>query len=187
MLVLVGVEKVKYTVHTDIICARSDFFKAACKEHWQEGQARVVPLPDTEPDTFQMYMDLLCNRLVYDNASSSLPLIKFYVLGNFLGDVKTRNQAMRLLLSPKQEDCPSTVSVDFVWKNTTSGSLLRKWAIDMIASRLGPQHFAKFITRYPAEFVQDVAVKLQEQAYPRLHHPLVNSQIYLEVHAELEE
>jgi hypothetical protein len=75
-----------------------------------------MSLPDTEPETFQMYMDLICDRLVYDNASSSLPLIIFYVLVDFLGDIKPRNQAMKLLLSPRQANCPSTVSVDFVWK-----------------------------------------------------------------------
>jgi hypothetical protein len=171
VLVLVGVERVKYTVHTDVICAKSDFFRAACKEHWQEGQAIVVPLPDTEPDTFQKYMDYLCDRLGSED-SSLLPLIKFHVLGDFLGDVKARNQAMTLLFAPLHEDCPSTISVEFIWKHTAPGFLLRKWAVDMIAARLGPQHFAKCITRYPAEFVQDLAIKLQKYAYHRLDHPL---------------
>jgi hypothetical protein len=184
LLVLVSVEKSRYTAHRDVVCSRSEFFKAACTEYWQEGQTRVVSLPDTEPGTFPMYMDLICDRLVYDNVSSSLPLIISYVLGDFLGDIKARNQAMKLLLSPRQANCPSTVFVDFVWKRTTPGSLLRKWAVDMIAAELGPERFATFITRYPAEFVQEIAIKLQEQAYPRLDHPSVSLRSCLEVDVE---
>ena len=184
VVVLVGAGKTRFTAHTDVVRARSDFFKAACNEYWQEGQTRVVPLPDAEPETFQMYMDLIYNWLVYDNDSSSLPLIKFYVLGDFLREVGTRNQAMRLLLSPKQKNCPSTVSVDFIWKHTAPGCLLREWAVDMIAAKLGPVHFARYITMYPAEFVQEIAMKLQAQAYSQLPHPSANLRHYLEADVE---
>ena len=187
VLVLVGVEKARFMIHTDTICARSEFFKAACNEHWQEGQEMVVPLPDAQPETFQMYMDLIFGSLAYDNESSSLPLIKLYILSDFLGDVKSRNRAMQLLLSPEQRKCPSTVSVDFIWKHTAPGCLLRKWAVDMIAAKLGPVHFARSITMYPAEFVQEIAMKLHRQAYPRLPHPSVNLQDYLEVDVEHDE
>ena len=110
-----------------------------------------------------------------------MPLIKFYVLGDFLNDFKLRNRAMQLLTSPEQRNCPSTVSVDFIWKHTAPGSLLRKWAVDMIAAKLGPVHFARFITMYPADFVQAIAMKLQQQAYSRLPRPSVNFGDYLEI------
>lgn len=132
-------------------------------------------------------MDLMYSRLIYDNELSSLPLIKFYVLGDFLGDFMTRNQAMMLLLPLEQKHCPSTVSVDFILENTAPGSLLMKWAVDMNAVKLGPRHFARFITMYPAEFVQEISMKLQEEAYPRLPHPSVNLPDYPEADIECDE
>lgn len=55
-----------------------------------------------------MYMDLTYNRLVYDTESSSLPLVKFYVLANYLADVKARNKAMRLLLMQRRPPSSDT-------------------------------------------------------------------------------
>lgn len=158
VLVLVGVEKTRFTAHTDVVCVRSEFFKAACSEHWRESQARVVPLPDADPKTFEMYIDLTYNRLVYDIDSPSRPLVKFYVLADYLDDLKARNKAMRLLLM--QRRCPSPEKTAFLWEHTAQGSLLRQWAIDLVAAKLGIDKFAKWIGLYPAEFVQQIAVKM---------------------------
>lgn len=64
--ILVGPEKAKFTAHKDVLSARSQYFNTACSERWLEGQQKTVPLPEHERETFQMYMDLIYNRLVYD-------------------------------------------------------------------------------------------------------------------------
>lgn len=37
--------------------ASSEFFKAAMKKEWAEGQTRTVSFPDDDPDDFAHYLD----------------------------------------------------------------------------------------------------------------------------------
>lgn len=185
MIVLVGARKTQFTAHTDVVCARSEFFKAACHKHWQEGQLRVVSLPDAEPETFQMYMDLTYDRLVFDFDSSPLPLVKFYVLADYLDDLKARNRAMRLLL--EQNHTPSPATIEFLWEHTVRGSFLRQWAVDSIAAKLGVDKFSRWMGLYPAEFVQQIAVKMYGYAPAVIAFPSAGLRGYLEVEVEGEE
>lgn len=178
--VIVGPEKAEFAVHKDIICARSKYFATACSQRWEEGRMKVVPLPDVDSATFQMYMDwMLKLKLVYDKKLPT-PLIKLYLLGDFLDDVSLRNKAMSLLFS--LEVCPSELSVNFIWNNTLHGSLLRNWVIDLIAWRQAPSDFASCVALYPAEFVQQLAVKLRQQfSATGSGHRSAKLQDYLEV------
>jgi hypothetical protein len=105
-----------------------------------------------------MYMDAMYDSLSYSSTKSSRPLIKLYILGDFLNDVKLRNRAMTLLVSLKR--CPSWISIELIWANTAIGSRLRDWAMDMVRTKLGAGYFANSIKEYPAEFVQQIAVSL---------------------------
>ncbi|KAK5717215.1 hypothetical protein LTR15_009104 [Elasticomyces elasticus] len=53
--VLAGETKKPFIVHSDAICRSSDFFVAACKREWQEGEERTVPLPEIGPEIFTVY------------------------------------------------------------------------------------------------------------------------------------
>lgn len=185
VIVLVGPGKTQFTAHTDVVCARSEFFKAACNKHWQEGQLRVISLPDVDPEAFEMYMDLTYNRLVYDFDSSSLPLVKFYVLADYLDDLEARNKAMRLLLM--QRHCPSPETTVFLWEHTLRGSLLRQWAVDLVAAKLGIDKFSRWIGLYPEEFVQQMAVKMYGYAPAVITFPSDGLRVYLEAEVEAEE
>lgn len=161
-----------------MVCARSKFFKAACSQRWRESRPdKAVRLPDRDPATFQMYMDALYGRLVYDKEASSKPLIKLYLLGDFLDDVKLRNRAMELL--QLQKCCPSHNTIAFVWANTVPGSLIRNWITDVVIPKLNHPHFAKFIAAYPTEFVQHVAVSLHGLA-----RGIAKSKNYFEVESD---
>jgi hypothetical protein len=160
--VLVGLEKVSFQVHEDIICARSKYFRLTCVHRLDNDHKKVVPLPTVDPATFQMYMDSVHNlKLAYDKQSSA-PLVKLYLLGNLLDDLQLRNKAMGLLCSLKV--CPSPATVTLIWEHTSQESLLREWTIDIVTSRLMSACFAASVALYPAVFVQQAAVKLQQQA-----------------------
>jgi hypothetical protein len=88
--ILVGPSEVEFTVHKDVVSGRSKYLEAASSQRWTEGRDNAVRLIDTHPSTFQMYMDAMYNTLSYDIDASSRPLIKLYLLGDFLDDVKLR-------------------------------------------------------------------------------------------------
>lgn len=55
MTAVVGTEKKEYNVHEQILCANSPFFKAAFEEEWAEGRERTIPLPEDDPEVFELY------------------------------------------------------------------------------------------------------------------------------------
>ena len=176
--ILVGPEEAKFTAHKDVLCARSEFFKIACSKNWREGQEKVVPLPEVEEETFQTYMDLVFNLPIFDDETESLPLVKFYVLGDFLDDVKARDKALRLLIA--ERFCPTPETVGFIWDHTTSSSLLRQAAYDGVAKKMDIIDFARKVKQYPAEFVQQFAVKLFYHAPAGLIYPSARLQDFLD-------
>lgn len=176
--ILVGPEKVKYTAHKDVLCARSEYFRVACSQKWQEGQEKVVPLPEIEEEAFQTYMDFIYNLAIFDGEAESLPLVKFYVLGDFLDDAKVRDKALGLLIA--RRFCPSPETAHFIWDHTTSSSLLRQAAYDGVAKKMDIIDFARKVKQYPAEFVQQFAVKLFYHAPAGLIYPSARLQDFLD-------
>lgn len=57
MVVGTGDEQETFSVHQDIICDRSEFFKAACSKNWLENQEKTVRLPEQEVETFRLYLE----------------------------------------------------------------------------------------------------------------------------------
>jgi hypothetical protein len=53
---LVGPEKRELLAHADYIAFSSDFFKAALKKEWLEGQTRTVPLPVESYEDMTTYL-----------------------------------------------------------------------------------------------------------------------------------
>ncbi|KAF2121999.1 hypothetical protein BDV96DRAFT_640068 [Lophiotrema nucula] len=59
--VLVGEEgkEKKFLVHKDLIASRSQFFATALSGPWKEAEDKVVKLSDDDPQTFELYVQLL--------------------------------------------------------------------------------------------------------------------------------
>jgi hypothetical protein len=51
-----GDDKHDFTVHEDVICGCSEFFRKAMNGKWKESEERVVPLPQEDPEIFSMYL-----------------------------------------------------------------------------------------------------------------------------------
>lgn len=65
LTVLVGHDEQRFTVHQDVICTQSGFFKAACAHGWKEAEEKIVRLPEVEAAFFEAYLERL-----YDSSAN---------------------------------------------------------------------------------------------------------------------
>jgi len=109
--VLVGKAQVKFTIHPDLICARSPFFDAAMKRWYTEGEP--VTLKHDEPDLFNYYL-----QSVYADEAAPLAggtydteeemkraeekevkgLLKLYIFADRISDLTCANAAIDRLM-----------------------------------------------------------------------------------------
>jgi hypothetical protein len=51
----VGPDREPFTIHVELLCFRSPFFRKALKGSFQEAQTRVMPMPDDDVDAFSRF------------------------------------------------------------------------------------------------------------------------------------
>ncbi|KAK4888590.1 hypothetical protein LTR27_012542 [Elasticomyces elasticus] len=161
--VLVGEEKVPFTIHTKTVRAKSKFFDAACQREWIEGRERVVKLPEVEPETFELYATWMYQgkidhetlrmaavflaganktRLGDKQAklcwTSTMDLMRLHVAADFLGDAELMKRAVDGITETITASIPFSYKlqeiVSYVWGSTSSKSGLRKIVLDYIVA-----------------------------------------------------
>lgn len=168
--VLVSSDEQRFTLHQDAVCAKSKFFKAACSKRWREGQEKVVRLPEVEAATFKAYCSWIysgeianytCTKgsAIDERIAVTGRLIDLY-LGDKLDDIQLRNQAILRLFTCLQtlNTFPTISATKLIFDSTSPGSRLRKLVVDAYVSRCIRKKFAKNVSRFPPEFVQELAV-----------------------------
>jgi hypothetical protein len=169
ILVLVGAEETPFTIHKDIISVKSKFFQAVCSERWKEGQEKTVRLPDVEPKIFGRYVDWAYGDVFVAEEKGGRAIIatviKLYLVGDVLEDVKLRNKAIRALTSYAVIENVSVncSDINLIWDRTTPTSSLRRWVLENQVLRLNRLHFEQLLEKYPAEYLQQLALKLMQQ------------------------
>jgi hypothetical protein len=165
----------RFTIHKDLVCASSKFFKAACSKRWAEGRAKEVRLDEVKAETFRAYIvwvyaeKITANRSTQGDAKVAAldefaETVDLYLLGEFLDDLRLRNAAMRALVTNSKlwiiQLLPKLI--DQIWKSTLPDSLLRKMIVDATVSRaLDPMYtsgFEQHSEDYPKDFLRCVAV-----------------------------
>ncbi|KAK3656400.1 hypothetical protein LTR56_003103 [Elasticomyces elasticus] len=156
-------DKVPFTVHTETLRAKSDFFVKACQREWIKRQDKTVKLPEVEPETFELYatwsyfdkIDLEALRLVKAGeanhlrrheetqeqrevwASGTRSLMHLYVAADFLGDKELKKRTIDCLteiVETRHQLHGLRGLLLFVWKSTPPGSGLRTLLLDYIVS-----------------------------------------------------
>lgn len=162
--VYVGSAKVPFVVHTEVICEKSRFFKAACSDRWIEGQTKTVDLPEENPQVFQLYVSWLYK------AKISLPgteagynqnaLMLLYVLGDVLDDYQLRNAAMVGMIDNirNMSGCAGPQVIQRFYGLTPVGSPLRRFLVRWTLSRSHSHMLRPVIGSFPEEFLQDIAL-----------------------------
>jgi hypothetical protein len=113
--------RMRFTVHRDLITKRSEFFRAARTKYWTE-PSKVTRLVDDDPVVFEVYLNCLYNGLdclakldyskpisggdkdnevekKHEHHETARFLIDLYLLTDKLVDRTTANVVMRALLT----------------------------------------------------------------------------------------
>lgn len=178
IVVLVGFEEKKFTVHKDRLCKRSEFLQAACAGGWKEDLENTVRLPETEPPIFNLYVHWLYtgtfdvsliaakSRAIEVIYASYSDLADAWVLGNFLLDEAFANQAVDHFLIRSADDTviPCAKDCTSIWNRIPTGSGLQRLLLDVIASWIHPSNLEKSAAIFPFDMVKDLALRYVKRA-----------------------
>jgi hypothetical protein len=162
----------KFYLDENLVRENSKFFELALKESWEEGQARVMKLPDIDVEVFAVYSEWLCSRTFSPTSSEFIRrggslqlqdarndqgvsrfgtfplLIHLYALGNVLIDQDYRDAVtdkfarLAFGLSQKPSWIQSTATRTLLFNKTADDSHLRRLFVRLITSTGACEEYA---------------------------------------------
>jgi hypothetical protein len=162
------------SVHQNILTARSEFFKRATNGKW--GEARVVPLPEDQPEDFSRYVNILYKGEVATKGPEEwLDLCHLYILAEKLQDVRTKNSVIEAMLcflktstvkemvgfgqTGEKHYQMSAESIEELYAHTPEGSPVRRLVANYYADIAKDGWLIEGKAVFPADFLYDVAVR----------------------------
>jgi hypothetical protein len=143
---LVGLHEEPLVAHESYLTKNSEFFQAAMKKEWVEGQTRIIKLPEDNSETVTNYLAFTYSRgLPTSKVIKSYPpptesewksLAKMYVFGERVLDKCVRNaivaEVSRLVTPDENGDrrFMPTAASNIFFDGTPEGSPVRQWIID---------------------------------------------------------
>jgi hypothetical protein len=187
--VLIGPEEAPFTVHEHFICAKSKLLKNACSETrtGETGSShRFFRLPNTDPRIFRYYLKWVYTSDVvieiehdprdpegkWRRAVELDRLIKLYVLGHVLDDLRLSNRVLRTMLAINER--PFAQSITWAYEHTPTTSNLRGVLVRLACYRWNRAAVIKSCASYHHEFVRALVVQLMLETKESLMlpHPL---------------
>ena len=174
---LVGHSEQVAFAHSSHLVRESQFFAAAMKTEWVEGQTRTIKLPEEDPDAIAHYISYLYTGRLFteditvkvgDGIESCFQLLsKLYVTGERFIHPKFQNvvlkEIIRLTRLPDKDRMywyPTGEDVNIVYRGTTHGSPGRRLMVDLHVV-MGVKEWMD--DELEVEFVTDVAKSLYEK------------------------
>jgi hypothetical protein len=145
---LVGPEQKKMVVHGTYLARDPEFFQAALKKEWIEGQIRIISLPEQSPEVMAHYMNYTYSKILF---SKGMPcreksdfdqlfpsLTTLYVYGERFINLTIQRTVMEELfrLVEVKDTCgdtwgPSKDEVNIIYRGTPEKSPARRFMIDL--------------------------------------------------------
>jgi hypothetical protein len=170
--ILVGEDEHRFTVHKDMLCAKSKFFRAACSERWASGVEKAVRQPEGTAEDFQIYVEWVYTSKISLHTEEidkqQAKLMDMYILGDVVDDYQLRNASMRRLIANTRKEMTILTSrqVHKVYEATTTGSPLRKFIVNWLLSSFDRDDLKASIASEPAEFVRELALAALQRIEP---------------------
>jgi len=185
---LVGPEEQAMVVHGDCLSRYSEFFTAALKKEWREGQSRTIKLPEETLLDMGYYIEhlygvplpthkLKSGPLVLDAEQPSYELLAtLYVLGERMLDTYYRNKIIQEFLrlvrfneyGPSITDSwPGPKAVSTIYQGTTEESPARRLMVDFVVNYSNSATYGGFAAADPG-FLMDVGKALLKKVQFKL-------------------
>jgi hypothetical protein len=137
--VIVGGEKVQFTVYKPTICKRSKFFASACSVAWAKG-CKPIELLDIEPRIFDAYLGCAYEYDVSElfKIKSFHTAIRVYTLADRLGDLTSANAVIDYLIAYANRECvvPNCSMVQLAFDLTPPNCPLQRLLVDYYVHEL---------------------------------------------------
>lgn len=145
---LVGEKEQELLAHESYLSLHSEFFKAALKKEWIEGQTRTVKLPEEKLETMTFYLDFLYGKgLPTDFTKEDTREAKVYelltelfALGERLLDSVIRNATVKEIIrfatipSKATRWFPNQTAISNIYNSTTATSPARRLLVALYVS-----------------------------------------------------
>ncbi|KAI5206363.1 hypothetical protein E4T39_02519 [Aureobasidium subglaciale] len=169
----VGAENKGFTIHKNLLCFYSDYFRGAFNGNFKEANEKKMSLPDDNLGLFCAGSDL-----------QSRVLIKLWFFGDKYLAPAFQNLAMDCLVKRINENGLKTnVVVNNIYNNTMSGSPLRRVVVDWQTYVINTTK--EKLSEWPMEALVDLAVAQSNKRMDQYHiKRLPGGKCSYHVHAE---
>ncbi|KAK5989880.1 hypothetical protein PT974_08142 [Cladobotryum mycophilum] len=179
--VIVGSEPpVTFSVHENLVCASSRFFKKALSGDWKEAEDGRVRLEGDSPDVFEIYLHWLYRRTLpvridspgHEGNFEYLQLAKAYVLGDMLQADTFRDAAIDAIIKKATTKAldgatwfPVGNVIRYIYDNTVDTSKARRLLVDLYTHHGHGNWLCEWADAedLPKEFLLELAVSLLDK------------------------
>ncbi|KAG9964159.1 hypothetical protein KCU61_g3219, partial [Aureobasidium melanogenum] len=166
----VGPQKQAFSVHKDLLCYYSDYFRGAFEGSFKETVDGKIWLEKEDPAVFDIFNAFLYNRRLQDANGLVGPGLSFttpvdlWVFGDQFVVPLLQNLAIDSLQQKSNEESsiPWETEIRRIYDNTLHGAPLRRIMIDMTAYEacVGEKSREAFVESWPVEALVDLAFTL---------------------------
>ena len=135
--IFVGTERKKFHLHRDLLCDRSDYFKACFSGNFKEAQQKKLSLPEDNAESFGLLVKWLYGApLKKMSSNDDLPeYCALIILANKLLLEHLHNEAMDSMLRFHRMN-PASIDVESlhnIYQNTSDQERVRKYLVSLAA------------------------------------------------------
>ena len=174
MVVEVGLEKQAFSIHKDLLCFYSDYFRGAFDSGFKEAVEGKLSLPTEDPAVFDIFNGFIYTRQLRDATDVQGPdlsfttLVALWIFGDKYIVPALQNKAIDAFKerSDKLKCIPWHSHLRTIYDNTLHGSPLRRIMTDMMAyeTTVSSKSRDKIMEVYPLEALVDLAFTLSDKS-----------------------
>ncbi|CAD0088398.1 unnamed protein product, partial [Aureobasidium mustum] len=197
----VGPQKQAFSIHKDLLCFYSDYFRGAFDGSFKEAVDGKIWLEKEDPAIFDIFNAFLYNRKLQNAKGLVGPslsfrtLIDLWIFGDQFVVPLLQNLAVDSLKQKSDAEMiiPWRTEMRHVYDNTLHGAPLRRIMIDMTAyeTRPGTKSREDYLEAWPVEALVDLAFTLSLKTAGEVKHlelpEYKKAKCYYHIHSEGEQ